>query len=382
MLSNADIAELVALRRDLHASPEVSGQERDTAARIAGAFDALRPHRLLTGLGGHGVAAAFVQADPGPTVMLRAELDALPIAEMSDRPWRSAVPGTGHLCGHDGHLAMLLGAGRLLRRDPPTCGRVVLMAQPAEETGAGARAVTHDPRFADIRPDWAFAVHNLPGQPLGHAAIRSGLMNCASRGLALHFAGKTAHAAEPEAGISPATAIAGLIPGLTALGPGGPMDAAFPLVTITHISMGEPAFGIAPGGARLYLTLRSGDDSGLEALTDAAVQLASDAARDHGLDLHSEDHDVFAASVNHPDATAFVVRALDHLSVPWSEAGVPMRASEDFGLFGHAARAAMIGLGAGTGCPALHNPDYDFPDDLIPVGAAILDRVARDILNG
>ena len=179
MLTNTDITELVTFRRHLHRRPELSGEEEWTAAEIRQALERLQPDKVLGGLGGHGVAAVFAGAESGPTVLFRAELDALPITEASGAAWQSETEGKGHLCGHDGHMAMLLGFGRLLARRPVRRGRVVLMFQPAEEDGSGARAVVADPRYAAITPDWAFAIHNEPGLPFGHVATRAGLMNCA-----------------------------------------------------------------------------------------------------------------------------------------------------------------------------------------------------------
>ncbi|MDP3379657.1 MAG: M20/M25/M40 family metallo-hydrolase, partial [Brevundimonas sp.] len=193
MLTNRDIAELTDWRRELHRFPEVSRDEAGTAARVVAALGALGPDQVLTGLGGHGVAAVFTGRDPGPTVLFRAELDALPIEELSDAPHRSTIPGKGHLCGHEGHMTLLMGLGRLLARNRPARGRVVLLFQPAEEDGSGAAAVVADPAFAAIKPDWAFAIHNLPGLPLGHGALSAGVVNCASLGLKTTLTGKTAH---------------------------------------------------------------------------------------------------------------------------------------------------------------------------------------------
>lgn len=380
MLTNADIAELTALRRELHRFPDVSREEGPTAARIVAALAPLSPDQLMTGLGGHGVAAVFQGAAPGPTVLFRAELDALPIAELSDAPHRSTLPGKGHLCGHDGHMTLLIALARLLSRQRPARGRVVLIFQPAEEDGSGAAAVTADPAFAAIRPDWAFAIHNLPGVPFGQARLAPGVVNCASQGLKITLQGKTAHASQPETGISPAGALSRLIPALTALGPGGALAPGYRLVTVTHARLGAPAFGISPGEAELWVTLRTLEDAAMAALRDAATTLAETAATADGLTLALTTHDDFAASVNHPEATARVAAALDALAIPHSAADLPMRASEDFGRFGAApTRSAMLFLGAGD-IPALHNPDYDFPDDLIPLGARIFHHIARDLL--
>ncbi len=384
MLTNSDLIELTEFRRALHRRPEVSGEEVETAKTIVSALGRLSPTRLLTGLGGHGVAAIFDSQKEGPTVLFRAELDALPIAERNDAiAWLSEHHGKSHVCGHDGHMTMLLALGRMISRQPVARGRVILMFQPAEEDGSGARAVVADPAYPDIEPDWAFAIHNEPGSPFGSVSIRVGLMNCASLGLKIRLSGKTAHAADPQDGVSPALAVARLIPALDALGQGegGPRNDDFRLVTITHANIGEPTFGIAPGDAEIFATLRTAGDAGLERLETTARELASKVAGEFGLSIEFEIHDHFAASVNDPDAYEVATKAMDALGVPHGQENVPMRASEDFGVFGWGAKAAMLCLGPGEDYAALHNPDYDFPDDLIPIGSAIFERIARDLLG-
>ena len=374
------LAALTDLRHALHRQPELSGSESATAATIAGWLAETRPDDLVTGLGGHGVAAVYRGAAPGPTVMLRCELDALPITEIADHPHRSAVPGKAHLCGHDGHMAILAGVARLLAAERPARGRAVLLFQPAEENGAGAAQVITDPQFANIAPDLAFAIHNYPGVALGHALIAAGPANCASRGMRLRLTGRTAHASQPETGLSPAPALAALIPALTALSRGDDAaDPDFRLVTITHLRMGEPAFGIAPGAGEIWATLRSQSDSGMDALLGQAQALIATHAA--GLDPQIDWHDDFAACVNDIGATRILQAALDAEGITHDGTGLPMRASEDFGRFGAAgARAAMVLLGAGDG-PALHNPDYDFPDALIGPGLRLMRRVLRDTLG-
>lgn len=383
-LTAHDLAELTAFRRLLHQFPEVSGDEAQTAARIAAALAELHPDQIVTNLGGHGVAAVF--GTGGPTVMFRAELDGLPITEISDAAHRSTIPGRGHLCGHDGHMTILLGLGRLIARNRPKNGRVILMFQPAEEDGAGAGAVMADPNFAALRPDWAFALHNMPRLPLGQSWLRAGAVNCASLGLRIVFSGKTAHASLPETGRSPARAMAALIPALMALGIrhgdlGGPLGGDFRLVTITHALLGEAAFGIAPGLAEVWATLRTLTDAPMAEMLARTQAIACDLAAADGLDVTFAQSDSFAACTNDPAATVHLQTALDALGMTHSAGELPMRWSEDFGRFGqHGTRSAMLFLGAGEGVPDLHNPDYDFPDALIPLGAAVFDRVLRQIL--
>lgn len=382
MLSNTDIVELTAFRRQLHRFPEVSGEEKATAARVAEVVTALGADCVITGLGGHGVAAIFEGAAEGPIVLFRAELDALPIEEISTADHRSTIPGKGHLCGHDGHMTLLIGLARLLSRRRPARGRVVLMFQPAEEDGSGAAAVVADPAFAALRPAWAFAIHNMPGLPLGVSELAAGVVNCASQGLRIVLTGKTAHASLPETGISPAGALARLIPALSELGQGGALGADYRLVTVTHARLGEAAFGIAPGEAEIWVTLRTMEDGKMAALRTAATELVQAEAAKAGLVASFSHHDDFAASVNDKDATVVLARALDALNLLHSPGDLPMRGSEDFGRFGQpGTRSAMLFLGAGAQHAALHNPDYDFPDDLIPIGVRIFDQVMRDLLG-
>ncbi|KAB7615937.1 amidohydrolase [Amylibacter sp. SFDW26] len=381
MLSNSDLVELTAFRRNLHRYPEISGEEEQTAKTIVKALDKLKLTKVLTGLGGHGVAAVFDSGADGPTVLFRAELDALPIQELSDNDWVSQMDGKGHLCGHDGHMTMLLALGRMLSREPIAKGRVVLMFQPAEEDGSGARAVVADPAFQEIKPDWAFAIHNEPGRPFGYVSTRTGLINCASQGLQIRLTGKTAHAASPEDGVSPTLAVSKLIPALSALGTGGTLDDGFRLVTVTHVNVGEPTFGIAPADAVIYATLRTAHDGPMSVIHDDACNLAKTIADEFGLKVEFETFDDFAASINDEEATNVAVSAMNAIGVPNGNEGLPMRASEDFGVFGWDAKAAMLCLGSGENYAALHNPDYDFHDDLIPVGASIFERIARDLLG-
>lgn len=381
-LTNADIVELTDFRRALHRHPELSGQEEWTAAQVAGAVRAPEASRVVTGLGGHGVAAVYESGEPGPTVMIRSELDALPILELGTHPHASEIPGKGHLCGHDGHSTILLGLARLLQRQPVARGRVVLLFQPAEEDGSGAAAVLADPAFAPLMPDWAFSLHNMPGIALGQAWLAPGPANCASAGLKIVLSGATAHASLPEDGRAPTPALARLIDGLRALGPGGPMGPGFRLATVTHIRMGEPAFGIAPGAAELWVTLRGIGTGDLDAMLDSARDLARGEAEAAGLGVDFEIHDHFHACVNDPQATAVLGRALDAAGIAHDAGDLPMRGSEDFGRFGEAgARSAMLLLGAGTDHPALHTQTYDFPDTLIAQGVAIFDHAIRELLG-
>lgn len=378
-LTNIDIVELTDFRHALHRRPEVSRQEAQTAAAVASFLPG--PDQLVTGLGGHGVAAVYDSGQPGPTVMIRSELDALPILELTGAPHASEIPGKGHLCGHDGHSTILLGLARLLARKRPARGRVVLLFQPAEEDGSGAAAVLADRNFAALAPDWALSLHNMPGVALGHAWLAPGPANCASLGMKVRLTGATAHASTPETGRAPTLALARLIEGLRALAPGGAMRPGFRLATVTHLRMGEPAFGIAPGEAELWVTLRGLSDHDLDTLTAEARALVDREAKAAGLAVEIEIHDHFGACSNDPEATAVLERALEAQGIGFDAGDLPMRGSEDFGRFGAGAKSAMLLLGAGRDHPALHDQRYDFPDALIPLGVAIFHHAIRDLLG-
>jgi amidohydrolase len=293
--------------------------------------------------------------------MIRAELDALPIAESSGVAHASQRAGIAHLCGHDGHMAILMG----LAGTRPKHGRLVLLFQPAEETGTGARAVLADPAFAPLRPDFAFALHNMPGMTLGSVAVAPGPASCASVGLRLAVMGREAHAAFPETGQSPAPFLARLTAHLSAL----PKGAQHAMATLCHLNMGAPAFGIAPGQAVVHVTLRAISDTGLADLETTLRDWI--AAQADGLRIDITRHDHFNATLNNPDAAAHVSDARATLGLPQGDFTFPMRPSEDFGAFSAHAKSALFFLGAGEDHPALHDPDYDFPDALIKPGVAM-----------
>ncbi len=369
-----DLARAVALRHALHRAPELSGQEAETAAHVAGLMRDLGAE-VVEGLGGTGVAAVFGAGARG--LLIRCELDALPIVETGAPEWRSERPGVAHLCGHDGHMSILYAVARVLSGRDPGC-RVILLFQPAEETGAGARAVLADPQFAALGADMAISLHNLPGLPLGAVALQAGPVNCASRGLKIRLTGRTSHASEPEKGVSPGVALAGLIPALGALSRDLPVsDPGFRLATVTHARLGAPTFGVAPGEAEIFVTLRTLLDEQMAALDTEARTLIAAASERFGCEVTV--HEAFGHCVNAPEAVAILQAACAGL--PKTAEGVPMRASEDFGLFGRVMPAAMLFLGSGETCPALHAPDYDFPDGLIEVGAAIFLR-AVEVFSG
>ncbi len=374
--------QLPALRRRLHKLAEASTHEAATAAFVAGKLAALGPDTLLTGLGGHGVAAVFCGEGDGPTVVLRAELDAVPVPETIPLRHASVTPGIAHKCGHDGHMTILLEVARRLSRARPPRGRVIALFQPAEETGTGAFAVVADPRFRALKPDWLFALHNLPGYDAGRVLVRPGAFAAGSAGMRVLLRGRTAHAAHPEQGRSPDLAMGEIITALVTLPPRDDAREALELVTVTHARLGEPAFGIAPGEAEVLATLRSDDDAALAALRRQATAAARAIARNHGLRCDITWEEVFPVTWNDADAAALVRRAARAEGLPVARPRESsFRWSEDFGVLARLGRGALFGLGAGRRHPGLHAEAYDFNDDLLPIGASLLHRLALAALQ-
>jgi amidohydrolase len=377
-----NLPAITQLRHDLHQYPEVSGNETETARLIVQHLQQYSPSQLLTGLGGTGVAAVFEGRDPeGPVVLFRAELDALPIAETSNPGYKSKQEGMGHQCGHDGHMAILTGLGSLLHQHQPATGKVVLLYQPAEETGAGAWEVLQEERFKALQPDYVFALHNLPGLPLHQVVVRQDVFAAASTGMIVELQGKSSHAAEPEKGLNPGLAMAEIVLAFNQIAQQKDRFQDLALLTVIHARLGEVAFGTNPGFATIMATLRSYQPADLQKMKALTEQAVTQIARKHNLTHQIRFVEEFPATVNHTVAVQLVRQAAQKLGLELQEAAQPFRWSEDFGHFTHIYKGALFGLGSGAAQPQLHHSDYDFPDALIPTGAAVFFTIAQAILN-
>lgn len=358
------IERLAGIRRELHGLAEPPGQEKRSAAYIADLLKKCKPTRLLEGVGGHGLLAEFSGAEPGPRVGLRAELDGL-----------AEDQGARHGCGHDGHMALLCGVALSLAESPPKRGSVVLIFQPAEETGRGAAAMQADLRWSQIGLDLVFALHNLPGLPLGQVALRPGDMNMASTGLEVRITGSASHAAQPEKGRSPVSALVRLLAGMSALAEKGG------LLTLTHARLGNEGYGTSPGEALLQATLRAPGDAALASLRERAEDLIRRAAADEGLGYHIQWPEPFAATYNHPHATDLVNRAAKDMGLDSYKPEQPFRWSEDFGRFTKKTPGALFCLGAGEKHAPLHAAGYLFPDGLLEIGLRLWLAIIDQALN-
>lgn len=379
---DAQLNQLIALRHRLHRTPELSGQEAGTAQVIREFLEKCRPDEIHTELGGHGLAAVFKSSDSsGPSIMLRAELDALPLKETISLPWASEFENCAHKCGHDGHMAILAGVALRLKERPPASGSVTLLFQPAEETGYGAAALLDDSRFQALKPHWIFALHNLPGHEVWSILTRDGAFAAGSAGVRIKLQGATSHAAYPEQGNSPDLAMAEIVTQLAGLN--DTRAGSLALVTVVHARLGEKTFGISPGEAEILATIRSDNDLVLNKLKNTASDLGKAAAQRHNLTATIEFCEEFPVTMNHPEAVAVIKQTAAELDLDMeSPEESPFRWSEDFGLLtSWVKRGAMFGLGAGVNHPVLHGPDYDFNDDLILPGVTIMDRICRTIIT-
>ncbi|HYW34685.1 MAG TPA: amidohydrolase [Balneolaceae bacterium] len=360
--------ELVEIRHHIHSIAEVSGEEDETSSYIAETLDSYDADEITTGIGGNGILARYQGDKEGPTVLIRCELDALPIAEENDLDYLSKNEGVGHKCGHDGHMAILCGVAKKLSEEDISFGEVLLLFQPSEENGRGAQRILDDEKFEDINPDYAIALHNVPGFEKHSIVVRSGPFAAASVGFIARLKGETAHAAHPEQGKSPAAAVAQLIQGLSSLSQFNvSMDQAAK-ATIVESHIGEKAFGTSPGYGEVMATLRTYDDNLLKKLQKKAKELAEGVANTYEVRLKTEEDDPFSATIN-DDETIEIIRSVaaeNDFDIVEKEA--PFGWSEDFGHIIKKFKGALFGLGSGTDQPPLHAGNYDFPDEIIDTG--------------
>ena len=369
---------LIELRHILHAHPELSGKEALTNRILNEWVKQTQPDLLIEKIGGYGLAAVYRGDLPGKRILIRGDIDALHIPEPNDIPYRSVNQGVSHKCGHDGHATILCGLAQWLGEQRPDCGEVVLLFQPAEETGQGAKTIMEDPLFEQIKPDVAYGLHNLPGFEKGQIMVREGCFAAASFGLKLIFDGRTAHASQPETGNSPSELMALLIHNLEKKRE--QLQAVKPLTTfvITHAILGEETFGVVPGHAEIWLTLRSHDDHNLDVMASQIIDMCRVKAKDYLFDFNFSEHEAFAATNSDSKCVSTIEQAAQNLELKVGHLSEPFRWSEDFGRFGSVCPIGFFGLGSGLEQPALHNPEFDFPDDILETGMCMFWEIIRE----
>lgn len=380
-----NLPEIIELRKELHRNPELSDQEKHTASIIKKYISPFGPDRIVDNIGGYGIAFIFKGEHHGPSVMFRCELDALPINEINEFAYQSVKSGISHKCGHDGHMAIMCGLASVLGRKKPDKGRVILLFQPSEETGQGAMRVLEDPKFKQIRPDYIFALHNIPGYSKNSIIIKDGTFSSASIGLIIRLRGKTSHASEPENGVNPAFIMADTLKKCEKYFLPGANPGSIKLITPIYCNLGEKAFGTNPGFAEMMFTIRGTQLQDFNYLKDYLLKTIDSsiekASPPKAIHMEYEWAEEFPNTVNDTKCTEIVLESAVKSKFSTEILQSPFRWSEDFGHFLNFCPGAIFGLGAGKDQPALHNPDYDFPDDLIDTGIQMFYNIYKTVLK-
>ena len=379
MLDQNSIQSLISIRKKIHANPEVSGLEFQTQKLILDYLKELKVFKISI-VGKTGVLAYFEGVDQGSAIMIRGDIDALPIQEVNTFEYKSTKKGVSHKCGHDGHTTILLGLAKLLVENPISKGSVALLFQPAEENGMGAEAVMSDPEFQQYTFDFVFALHNLPFYNLNTIVVKNSEFTANVKSMIIKLHGKTSHAAEPELGINPSSAISRILLKAEEMTNNNPEKKDFFLVTPIFLSMGELAYGISAGYGEVHFSIRSWSTELMNEQCDVLLRYINDVSKSDGLSPEISWTQVFHANLNHPRAVEHIRKAAAKLSLEIEERAYPFKWGEDFGLFTQKFPGAMFGIGAGQNSPALHNPDYDFPDEILPNAVSMFYNIIHQIL--
>jgi amidohydrolase len=375
------LEELIQLRKELHQHPEVSGNESKTAERVLNFLNKYRPSQIITNLGGHGILAIYNGKESGKSVLFRCELDALPIQEINSFNHKSVSDGVSHKCGHDGHIAILCGVAKTLYENTLEKGTVFLLFQPAEEDGNGAKRVLNDFKFKNIKPNYAFALHNLPGFKKHQIIVKENTFTCAVNSIIIKLSGKTSHAGEPENGINPSLAIAEIIQVFNSKINATVSKNDYCLITPIHINLGEKAYGVSAGYGEIHFTVRSNSNSQMRTVEADLENTAKTIAVKNNLKISLEWTESFQANENNSEAVNFIRKGANSMKFEILEKEQPFTFGEDFGIFTQHFKGAMLGLGSGENTPSLHNPDYDFPDEIIKTGIELFHQITKEIVH-
>jgi hippurate hydrolase len=368
------IGEFIQIRRDIHAHPELAFEEHRTAALVAGK---LRDwgYEVTTGLGQTGVVGTLRRGKSTRSLGLRADMDALPIHEAGSRAWTSTKPGLMHGCGHDGHTATLLAAARLMAQDLDFDGVVHLIFQPAEEGAGGAVQMMADGLFERFPCDAVFALHNMPGIEAGRFVFRSGPTMASSDNVTIHLKGRGGHGAFPHQSVDTVVAAASIVMALQTIVSRNVDPLKTAVVTVGALHAGE-ANNVIPEDARLELSVRALDTDVRALLKERILALVDQQAASFGVQASIDWRAGYAVLVNTPQETALAADvALRLFGTERVDPNGPMfTASEDFSFMLQRVPGCYFFVGnGGPGTPGacnVHNPGYDFNDDIIAPGAA------------
>lgn len=375
--------ELTALRRELHAHPELGFEEVYTARRVLESLKVCGVDALHTGIGKTGVVALIhgrgaSGAKPGRMIGLRADMDALPMAESNEFDWKSAKQGLMHGCGHDGHTAMLVGAARYLAETRNFSGTAVLVFQPGEEGYAGARAMIEDGLFDRFPVESIYAMHNWPAMRPGTVGINPGPMMAAADRLTIEITGRGGHGAHPYQTVDPVLVAAHIITAVQSIVSRNVKAVDSAVISICAMRAGDPgAQSVIPGVAKLVGTVRTFSPVVQDLVERRLKELCSAVAQGFGASAHVTFERMYPATINTAAQAQF---AGDVAAALVGEENLvrnlePSMGAEDFSFMLQAKPGAYLRLGQGAadgkGACNLHNALYDFNDDVLPLGAAI-----------
>lgn len=375
MLDQLQIGRLTELRHWLHRNPEIAGQEHGTIRKITDFVRQYCSRAELLPVAGTGLLLRFRGEEGGRRVLIRGDIDALPIDDLIHTDYVSASPGIGHKCGHDGHAVIICGLAMILNDNPPRRGEVGLLFQPAEENGEGALKVIEDFKKHKVAFDLVYALHNIPGQSLGRVLYRIGNFTPSVVSVAVSIMGLSSHAGEPWHGVNPAGVVAQIIAASSSLEKNNPADTDFLLFTPVFVKVGSKDYGISPGSGEIHYTIRSWKPDVLQEHCKLFENIVNDIALKSHVQCTFEYFQSFEANMNDPGAVATIIEAAGELDLPSTELSSPFTWGEDFGVFTHIYKGAMFGIGAGVDVPALHNYDYDFPDELTPIAIDVFYKI-------
>lgn len=362
MTNKEKLQKAIELRHEIHRNPDLSGEERPTYERIK-KFLAENAPSIEVVDKGHYIYAVYHSEHPErPRIGFRADVDALPIEDCIDEPYKSCKPGVGHKCGHDGHAATL--AALCMELDEFGAERDVYMIfQPAEETGAGAVKCTDfitDNNIAEI-----FGMHGSVEDEYGTVQYKDGLMNCASEGMCVRYKGVSTHASLPELGKNPAQAVAKLAMAAEEYEK-SPEYKDLVMATIIHMGVGDlDAYGIAAHEGVFQVTLRGAIEAEMKDLEKKLVAKAEALAEEYGLGIDISFSDRFPETVNDADLNKKLVKACNKLGIPTSIRPEAERGSEDFGHFAKHTKGTIFFMCMGLGKPNMHSIEFNFDDSVI-----------------
>src|SRR5260221_7046385 len=366
-----------AIRQDIHRHPELAYEEKRTAGIVA---ERLRAWGIAVheGIGGTGVVGVLQAGSSKRAIGLRADMDALPIHEATGLPYESVHQGLAHSCGHDGHTSMLLCAARYLAETRRFDGRIHLIFQPAEEGKAGARAMIEDGLFEKFPCDEVYALHNWPALPAGTIATRPGAIMAAADRVEIRVRARGGHAAQPHLSADAILCAAQIVTAANTLVARRIDPNATAVLSLTRIA-GGASHNVMPAEVSITGTVRSFDPAVQDRLESSLRELVNGTARAAGCTATLEYHRYYPATLNDADCAR---HALDTARALFGEATLaeaPAFTSEDFAFMLNAVPGAYIWLGQGSATrgAALHTPDYDFNDDVLPVGAGLLAAIAE-----